>query len=274
MTKTPKRKYIIQTLDISLYHLSFIFCAKESRRIFSKFNLLVFSFLNIRSEGSDAFVGDDTTSVVSEDCNLVQVTTKMEAEKKGPGKKRSSRKKDEVRDLESKMFAKFEEQDNQFSSLSSQIGKLFDMLSKRSYEPDSGASGSLSDRVTVEAFSAARRPTCSTSANVQEQEISDVEDILSVHVSDMEKENSGFLFSAQGSEHSGSDEVSCFNRSVVEVDVHISADQERFQRYRANTIKKDKPCTEGGEKSLTLSNALSDKLGKMLMLLESEIRLV
>jgi len=53
----------------------------------------------MRSEGSGAVIEDDT-----EDNHL---TTKMAAEKKGPGKKHSSRKKDEVKDLENRMFAKF-----------------------------------------------------------------------------------------------------------------------------------------------------------------------
>lgn len=137
------------------------------------------------------------------------------------------------------------------------MGKLFDILSKRSNEPDIGASRS-SVKVTDEACSAARRPT--SARVVHEQDLSDVEDSLSVHVSDMEKENSGFLFSTQGSERSGSEEIISCNRSVVDVEVHKSDYQERFQRYCANTIGKDKPCTEGEEKSLC--NALSDKFGE------------
>ncbi|VDI28657.1 Hypothetical predicted protein [Mytilus galloprovincialis] len=81
----------------------------------------------MRSEGSDAYVEEDTSSVLEDNAMASDKVTSAPGKK---GKKRTSSrsKKDNLSDLESRMMARIEEQDKQFASMNAKMGKFFDLL--------------------------------------------------------------------------------------------------------------------------------------------------
>ena len=157
----------------------------------------------MRSEGSDAYVEEDTSSVLEDNAMASDKNTSAPGKK---GKKRTSSrsKKDNLSDLESRMIARIEQQDKQVNSMNDKMGKLLDLLQDK--RTDTGNEVPRSEHeyqntVTVEAFSAARRPLIPLNSAINEHQNSgdDIE-TLSVRISDSERHNSGFLFSAEGSE--------------------------------------------------------------------------
>lgn len=70
----------------------------------------------MRSEGSDIVVDEESESVMSEASNITDGK-----DQKCRGKKRLSKTKDVVHDLEGRINAKFAEQDQQYSSLNEKL---------------------------------------------------------------------------------------------------------------------------------------------------------
>ncbi|CAC5405579.1 unnamed protein product [Mytilus coruscus] len=188
----------------------------------------------MRSEGSDAYVEEDTSSVL-EDNEMASDKVSSAPGKNGQKDTSSRSKKDNLSDLESRMMARIEEQDKQFDSMSPEMGKLFDLLQGKLTDTGNEVPKSEHENqntVTVEASSAARRPLIPLNSAINEHKNS-VDDIetLSVRISDSERQNSGFLFSAEGSENSRNsdhDDVNtCDSRSVLVK----SGEHDRFQKY-------------------------------------------
>ncbi|CAC5424587.1 unnamed protein product [Mytilus coruscus] len=159
----------------------------------------------MRSEGSDAYVGEDTSSVL-EDNAMASDKVTSPPEKKSYKRTSSCSKKDNVSDLESCMMARIEEQDKQFDSMNANMGKFLDLLQVKLTDTGNEVPRSKHENqntVTVEASSAARRPLIPLNRAINEHQHSgdDIE-TLSVRISDSERQNSGFLFCAEGSKNS------------------------------------------------------------------------
>ena len=214
----------------------------------------------MRSEGSDTIAEEETASIVSENSNMAD-----DKKQNRSGKKRSSKKKDDFHDLENRMNAKFTEQEQQYSTLNGKLSQLMELLTaERRKEPVSGVSRSETVGVTDEAFSAARRPILPLNSASSEQQIQGDVDTVSLCVSDNERQNSGFMFSDNQSEHSGNSDYqqSLDSRSVVGLDNVKSTDHVRFQRYLCN--KNEKPSTTSTSDSdmKTTCNVLGEKFGE------------
>ncbi|CAC5420601.1 unnamed protein product [Mytilus coruscus] len=215
----------------------------------------------MRSEGSDAYVEEDTSSVLENNAMASDKVTSA-PEKKGKKRTSSRSKKDNLSDLESRMMARIEEQDKQFDSMSTKMGKLFDLLQGKLIDTGNEVPRSEHENqntVTVEALSAARRPLIPLNSAINEQQYSgDDLETLSVRISDSERQNSGFLFSAEGSENSrnsDNDDANTFDSRSVLVK---SGGHDRFQKYLSN--RNEKSCeTEKQDKSV--SHTLGDKFG-------------
>ncbi|VDI62494.1 Hypothetical predicted protein [Mytilus galloprovincialis] len=185
----------------------------------------------MRSEGSDAYVEEDTSSVL-EDNSMASDKVTSAPGKKGKKRTSSRSKKDNLSDLESRMIARIEQQDKQVNSMNDKM---------------------------VEAFSAARRPLIPLNSAINEHQNSgdDIE-TLSVRISDSERQNSGFLFSAEGSENSRNsdheDVNTCDSRSVLVK----SGEHDRFQKYLGN--RNEKSC-ETEKQDNSVSHTLGDKFG-------------
>ncbi|CAG2258113.1 unnamed protein product [Mytilus edulis] len=81
----------------------------------------------MRSEGSDAYVEEDTSSVL-EDNSMASDKVTSAPGKKGKKRTSSRSKKDNLSDLESRMIARIEQQDKQVNSMNDKMGKLLDLL--------------------------------------------------------------------------------------------------------------------------------------------------
>ncbi|CAG2239350.1 unnamed protein product [Mytilus edulis] len=215
----------------------------------------------MRSEGSDAYVEEDTSSVLEDNAMASDKVTSAPGKK---GKKRTSSrsKKDNLSDLESRMMARIEEQDKQFDSMNAKMGKFFDLLQDKLTDTGNEVPRSEHENqntVTVEASSAARRPLIPLNSAINEHQNSgdDIE-TLSVRISDSERHNSGFLFSAEGSENSRNsdheDVNTCDSRSVLVK----SGEHDRFQKYLGN--RNEKSC-ETEKQDNSVSHTLGDKFG-------------
>ncbi|XP_071145784.1 uncharacterized protein LOC143085007 [Mytilus galloprovincialis] len=215
----------------------------------------------MRSEGSDAYVEEDTSSVL-EDNSMASDKVTSAPGKKGKKRTSSRSKKDNLSDLESRMIARIEQQDKQVNSMNDKMGKLLDLLQDK--RTDTGNEVPRSEHeyqntVTVEAFSAARRPLIPLNSAINEHQNSgDDIDTLSVRISDSERQNSGFLFSAEGSENSRNsdheDVNTCDSRSVLVK----SGEHDRFQKYLGN--RNEKSC-ETEKQDNSVSHTLGDKFG-------------
>ncbi|CAC5399049.1 unnamed protein product [Mytilus coruscus] len=215
----------------------------------------------MRSEGSDAYVEEDTSSVL-EDNAMASDKVTFTPEKKGKKRTSSRSEKDNLSDLESRMMARIEEQDKQFDSMSTKMGKLFDLLQGKLTDTGNEVPRSEHENqntVTVEALSAARRPLIPLNSAINEQQYSgDDLETLSVRISDSERQNSGFLFSAEGSENSrnsDNDDANTFDSRSVLVK---SGEHDRFQKYLSN--RNEKSC-ETEKKDKSVSHILGDKFG-------------
>ncbi|VDH97458.1 Hypothetical predicted protein [Mytilus galloprovincialis] len=206
----------------------------------------------MRSEGSDAYVEEDTSSVLEDNAMASDKVTSAPGKK---GKKRTSSrsKKDNLSDLESRMMARIEEQDKQFqfNECKNGVTDTGNEVPRSEHENQ--------DPVTVEASSAARRPLIPLNSAINEHQNSgdDIE-TLSVRISDSERHNSGFLLSAEGSENSGNsdheDVNTCDSRSVLVK----SGEHDRFQKYLGN--RNEKSC-ETEKQDNSVSHTLGDKFG-------------
>ncbi|CAC5384325.1 unnamed protein product [Mytilus coruscus] len=195
----------------------------------------------MRSEGSDIVADEESASVMSETSNMVD-----EKKQTRSGKKRSSKKINDVHDLEGRMNAKFAEQEQQYSSLNEKLSQLVNILAvERHTEPKAGVARSETVTVIDEACSAARRPILPL-ISADEQPNHGNLDTLSICVSDNERQNSGFMFSENASEHSEY-ASSIDNRSLLDLEGVKST--ERFQS-----------TTDSNQK--TRCNVLGEKFGE------------
>ncbi|VDI32720.1 Hypothetical predicted protein [Mytilus galloprovincialis] len=126
----------------------------------------------MRSEGSDAYVEEDTSSVL-EDNSMASDKVTSAPGKKGKKRTSSRSKKDNLSDLESRMIARIEQQDKQVNSMNDKMGKLLDLLQDK--RTDTGNEVPRSEHeyqntVTVEAFSAARRPLIPLNSAINEHQ--------------------------------------------------------------------------------------------------------
>ncbi|CAC5406984.1 unnamed protein product [Mytilus coruscus] len=91
----------------------------------------------MRSEGSDIVADEESASVMSETSNMADDKKQTRS-----GKKRSSKKINDVHDLEGRMNAKFAEQEQQYSSLNGKLSQLVNILAvERHTEPEAGLLG-------------------------------------------------------------------------------------------------------------------------------------
>ncbi|CAC5394887.1 unnamed protein product [Mytilus coruscus] len=159
----------------------------------------------MRSEGSDIVADEESASVMSETSNMAD-----EKKQTRSGKKRSSKEIYDVHDLEGRMNAKFAEQEQQYSSLNEKLS-------------------------TNEACSAARRPILPLISADEQPNHGEFRYFVNF-VSDNERQNSGFMFSENASEHSEY-ASSIDNRSLLDLEGVKST--ERFQRaWRSDTPQK------------------------------------
>ncbi|CAC5415910.1 unnamed protein product [Mytilus coruscus] len=182
----------------------------------------------MRSEDSDAYVEEATSSVLEDNTMASDKVTSA------PGKK------------ESRLMARIEEQDKQFDSMNAKMGKFFDLRQDKLTDTGNEVPRSEHENqntVTVEAFSAARRP------------------LIPLNSAIIEHQNSGDDFEhylAEGSEDSRNsdheDVNTCDSRSVLVK----SGEHDRFQKYLGN--RNEKSCeTEKQDKSV--SHTIADKFG-------------
>ncbi|CAC5426473.1 unnamed protein product [Mytilus coruscus] len=209
----------------------------------------------MRSEGSDIVADEESVSVMSETSNMAD-----EKKQTHSGKKRSSKKINDVHDLEGRMNAKFAEQEQQYSSLNEKLSQLVNILAvERHTEPEAGVARSETVTVTDEACSAARRPILPL-ISADEQPNHGNLDTLSICVSDNERQNSGFMFSENASEHSEY-ASSIDNRSLLDLEDVKST--ERFQRYLGNKPENTSTATSTTDSNQkTRCNVLGEKFGE------------
>ncbi|CAC5381164.1 unnamed protein product [Mytilus coruscus] len=181
----------------------------------------------MRSEGSDIVADEESASVMSETSNMAD-----EKKQTRSGKKRSSKKINDVHDLEGL---------------------------ERHTEPEAGVARSETVTVTDEACSAARRPILPL-ISADEQPNHGNLDTLSICVSDNERQNSGFMFSENASEHSEY-ASSIDNRSLLDLEGVKST--ERFQRYLGNKPENTSTATSTTDSNQkTRCNVLGQKFGE------------